>query len=147
MKFFQSMQKTSKVVQSMKFLLTNLRSNLMDSVHNLFNVKHSKEPVKKLKMFQSIKRSWKILHFNGKPSAHPFDRQHVNRTIRDSLTVILHCVYLFHGAKSIKEYINSIYMSTAAISIFLSTLNSIYKSEQVYRFFDKFEDFINASKF
>lgn len=54
---------------------------------------------------------------------------------------------LFCGAKSQREYVNSIYMTAAFIGLLLSHSTTIYKSEQMFRFLDKFENFINARKF
>lgn len=138
----------SKIVLTITQSLLSLRS-LIDSVYALLNGKNVKNlgRVKKMAIFQSIKTGLEELHFSANPSAHPCDRVHFYQTIRFISVVIFQCVHLFYGANSLREYINSIYMTAATIGLFLSHSNTIYKSEQMYRFLDKFENFINARKF
>lgn len=143
---FRSINKL-KIVQSVSQRLSYFRSSLFNLVHNKFNVNHRKAPVKKLKIFQQIKSGLKIVNFSASPLSNPFDRAHFIRTIRSTLSVLFQLIYLIRGAKSAKEYINSTYIITASIALILSLLNTIYKSEQMYQFFDKFENFINTSKY
>lgn len=137
------------IVQSITQSLMNWHSSWIDSVYALLNVKNVNtfDRVKRLEMFQSIKTGLEVLRFSANPSAHPFDRVHFYQTVRSILAVIFQCVYLFYGTKSLREFINAIYMTAASIALFLSFLNTIYNSEQMYRFLDKFEHFINARKF
>lgn len=61
-------------------------------------------------------------------------------------SIITHCIYLFHGSKTPKQYMDAILMTSEPTFIFIAFLSSIYQMENISRFIDMLEKVVEKRK-
>lgn len=98
-----------------------------------------------MKTFRTVKKkmnNWNFLS-NQTPLLNPI---FLRCCITSTLSTSAHIIYLFHEANTDEEYMNSIYMATAAISVFTSYINTSYNVSTFKTFFAKTDKTLHQSK-
>lgn len=100
---------------------------------------------KRLKTFESVIKNFAAIDFNKeKPRFHI--RQCL-RALEGFSGVTMQALYLFYNANTNKEFIDSIYMTSGGILIWVVYVDTILKTEMIYISIDEIEKKVNASKF
>ena len=132
-----------KTVQIIREIFDLLRPNPNET--QPFHRQHSSQTVEPIRIFQKTKEKMTSIHF-GRDKSHPFAKKHVGNTFTASVAVIFHCLFLAYVADGMEEIMDSVYMTTAAISMYISFMNMIFKTAKIFVLLDKLEVFINQSE-
>lgn len=118
-----------------------------------------------MKIFRTFRKNVKAGGFNRDQGA--FSEVQLQTIFKAFISFILQCVYLFHVANTPRQYLDSIFMTTAGeeislLSIELSTntllstfagflivisyISFVFKTTELFDFIDDFEQTINESK-
>lgn len=101
-----------------------------------------------MQIWQTIRKNLEILKFdpNQTGSSTELIRQHQSCFFKSILSLISLIVYLLYVAKTIKEYMDSIFLTTAAITIFVSFTSTVFKTPELYAFLNNAEEAGNKSE-
>lgn len=99
----------------------------------------------KIRTFETVKKSLSLTCFvQGKGRFHIGQKL---RAVEAFLAFIMQILYLLIEADTIKEYMDSIYMTGAAFCTYISYMCTIFKVEVVFNCMDEIENLVNESKF
>lgn len=101
--------------------------------------------INKIKIFETVKKNLALTGFINEKD--PYHTEQCLRALEGFLAVVMQYLYLFFEAVTIKEYIDSIFMSTVGIFIYVAYLNTVSKTEIIFKSIDEMENLINGSKF
>lgn len=101
-----------------------------------------------MKLFQTIQKNLTILKFdpNQPDSFFALIFQHWSCFLKSFLSLTSLIVYLLHDANTVKEYMDSLFLTTAAILIFVSFTSTVFKTPEIYIFFNGAEKAANKSE-
>lgn len=97
-----------------------------------------------MKLFETLQTNWLFLGFS--PNLRPFNRQQLKLLFGGAIVVISLGLYPFYKRLSIREYIDSVYMISGAIVIFIASTSNIVQMAEIFRFVDEFEKAIDMSE-
>lgn len=99
-----------------------------------------------IKLFESIQSNMINLGFIPNQK-NPFNLQHLRGFIIGLLAIILHFVFFVHVANTIKQYMDSIFMTTVGIAILVSFVSSVLKTKEIFDLINGLEEVINKSEY
>lgn len=99
----------------------------------------------KMEIFLTVKKNLASLAFV--PNQRPFYTNQLIHTSYGFLAIILQCLYLFFDAETIKEYMDSIFMTTVGILVYVGYLSMVFKMVTIFIFIDDMEQVVNRRKF
>lgn len=97
-----------------------------------------------MKIFQTTQMYLRYGGFQRDQSA--FNERQWWTILKYSFFMILQYVYLFAVASTPRQYMNSIFMSTAGILIVISYLSIVFKTATIFDYIDDVEHVINGSE-
>lgn len=111
-----------------------------EELHNHINAK--------MKLFQTLRRNLAIVKFdpNQTDSFFGLIRQHCSCFSQSSLSIVSLTLYLVHDANSVKEYMDSMFLTTAAVTIFASFSSTVFKTPELYTLLNNAETVGNDSE-
>lgn len=98
----------------------------------------------KMKIFQSTISFFKFIGVT--PQSCRFNTRNLMNILILVILVVLFCAYLFFEADNLKDYTESIYMSTAFIAGLLSLVFLIWKKEYIFKFINSWEEITEYSE-
>lgn len=101
-----------------------------------------------MKLFLSIKKNFKLLHFkpNSADSVFALVRDHWTDFLESILLIVSLIVYLLCEAKTNNEFIYSAFCITVSLAIFLDIVNTVLKTSALFKFMDDAEAVFTKSK-
>lgn len=97
-----------------------------------------------MKLFQSTQKS---LAFGGFIKNQPaFNRTQLRMMFLSILFLGLQCIYLFHVANTPRQYMDSIFMTTVGILVFIAFVSSIFNTTAIFDLIYQFEETISKSE-
>lgn len=105
----------------------------------------SEMETKKLKIFESVKKMLASIDLNA--NQRPFHRKQLLHIVQGFCAIILQCLYLVYEANTIREYMNSIFMTTVGILVYMGFWSAIFKTTIIYEFIDQYETIVNGSEY
>lgn len=106
---------------------------------------HSKHRIEKLKIFQLLQRNFEFLGFSQ--NLHPFNQRHLILYFEGVMILVSFVLFAFFVANSVKEFMNSFYLITAASITMIAFTSTVLKTPILCHFFDFIEQGVNSSKF
>lgn len=102
----------------------------------------------KLKVIQSVKNDYSILglNFNQSFQTHSFNKQNLKSFFALGLAITSNCVYFFHLAKTIDEFILSIFTTTSIVVVTIVYAVLFWKMKPIHELCDAIETLINESE-
>lgn len=102
----------------------------------------------KMKLFQTLQRNLLLVKFHPNQTNSFFGliRQHSSCFSQSSMSIASLTLYLLHDASSVKEYMDSMFLTMAAITIFVSFSNTVFKTPELYTFLNSIEKAGNNSE-
>lgn len=97
-----------------------------------------------MKIFESAKMSLASMELDA--NKRPFHRKQLLKVMHSFLAIVLECLYIVYDANTAREYINSIFMTTIGIIVFIAYLSTIFKTTTIYNFIDHYETIVNESE-
>lgn len=98
--------------------------------------------MKVLKTFQ-----WSIALMGYSSQQQRFSKKQIRHGFEALLIIFLHCVYPFHVANTIQEYVYSIFMTITTICVFISFVSTANKTVTIFVFIKKIEKIVDEGKF
>lgn len=98
-----------------------------------------------MNIFQTIKPS--LFKLGIGLNQRPFNKNQIKFTLLASLFITLLYIYLFHGDKTYKQYMDAIFMSTEGTFIFIAFLSSIFQMTNISLYIDVVEKTVEKRKF
>lgn len=98
-----------------------------------------------IKIFQSVKKQFTTIAIYADKSS--FHKQQLFHLVTALFANILQCVYLICVAKTTREYMISIYMTTFGIAVYIAYWSAILKSKIIFLMIDDLEATIRESEF
>lgn len=102
-----------------------------------------------MELFQTIRRKIALLGFvpnHYDYPYYPFTRKHLRTHLIFSCDFISFCIFAIHVADSPKEYMDSLYIITAATALLISYLTITIKMAKLFDFFTNIEEGIHERK-
>lgn len=102
----------------------------------------------KMKLFQSTQRKFAALGVtpNQSVQTHPFNGKILTTYFLYLLSCIFFFVYFFHVANNFREYVISIYMTSATVVVTINYTTLICHSLNIFKFIENVEKMIGTSK-
>lgn len=97
-----------------------------------------------MKLFQEIRTYFEQNGFN--PHRKGYNQCHVNGFLISSTAIVLSLVFLKNLAETVKEFTDSLYVVTAIVSMILCYANTIFKTTEIFAYFDQFDENVTTSK-
>lgn len=97
-----------------------------------------------MNFFQSTVEFFEILGVT--PNSRPFNARNLLSIFVFGLTLVLCCVFLVCEAQDVKDYTESIYMSSVFITILLVFLSFIWKKENIFKFITTWKEITESRK-
>lgn len=97
-----------------------------------------------MKTFQAVRQNLVKIHVSA--DQRWSDNQLLFHICECIFAIILQCIYLFCVANTPEELMNSIFMTTAAILVFISYLSILLKIAEIFFFMDTIEKIVNKSE-
>lgn len=110
-----------------------IRTNLLSTFHSI-----------KMKIFQTTLKFFEYLGIDSQ--SRRFNERNLLNISVFGIMVILCCAYLFCEADNLKDYTESIYISSATITALLSFLVFIWRKENIFKFINSWEEVTEKSK-
>lgn len=99
--------------------------------------------VPKLRIFETVKESLAATCFvEGKGRFHTKQKQ---RAVEALLGFIMHVLYLHTEADTVKEYMDSIYITGVAFATIVGYMCTIFKSELIFICMDEIENVVSLA--
>lgn len=99
----------------------------------------------RLKVFETVKTNLESVGFIREKGR--FHTEQWLHTAQGFLANILLCLYLLFDADTVKEYMDSIFMSACGILVYVAYLNMVLNTEIFFNNIDEIENLANESKF
>lgn len=109
-----------------------------------FNLKKLHANRIKMKLFQLLQKNFEFLGFSQ--NLHPFNQRQLILYFEGVLILVSFVLFMFFIANSVKEFMNSFYLITAAIITIISFTSTVLKAPILFHFFDFIEQSVNSSK-
>lgn len=104
-------------------------------IRQIFLQKKMETPSIKMKLFETIKLNLaKCLYFPNQTNL--FNKKRLVVILMAFMAVVSFNLFLFCKANSVIEYVRSAYMSVTLLGIFISFLNTIFKTEIIFALID-----------
>lgn len=98
-----------------------------------------------MNIFVTVKKNFASIGFiQGKGR---FDLERWLRIFEGFLAIIMQCLYLVFDADTDEEYMDSMFMTTVGIFIYVCFLSVVLKTEMIFITIDEIQQFVNESKF
>lgn len=97
-----------------------------------------------MKVFQRVQIN--LASLGHGPSQNPFNGRQLWIFVKVFLYLFLLCAYLVREPKTPKEYMNSIFITTAAFLVTMARLSTLFMNDTIFDFIDRIEKTINGSK-
>lgn len=97
-----------------------------------------------MKVFQAVQTNFISLGFN--PKLVPFNRIFVRNISIAAFGTTLLWIFLVYEADNSQEYIESTYFIAACVGIGFAAMHTIFHTNKLFSFFDRFEKLVNQSK-
>lgn len=102
--------------------------------------------IKKMKILQTVKKCLALEGYCANRGA--FNRLQLWIGFKCIVGLFFQTSYLFFGLpKTPKEYMDSIFMSMVGITVFISFVSTVFKTEKIFEFMEKIEEIVNAREF
>lgn len=98
----------------------------------------------KMKIFQQVKAN--LASLGHRPNQSPFNKKQLWIFVKVLLYLILLCAYLVREPSTPKEYMNSIFITTAAFLVSIARLSTLFLNETIFDFIGMTEETINGSQ-
>lgn len=98
-----------------------------------------------MKIFESAKQMLVLIDLDA--NQRPFHRNQLLHIVQGFLAIILQCLYLVYEANTVREYMNSIFMTSTGILVYIAYWNAIFKATLIYEFIDYYETIVNGSEY
>lgn len=99
-----------------------------------------------MKTFQTVQKCLALEGYSANGSA--FNRLQLWVGFKCTLALFAQCAYLFlRLPKTPKEYMDSIFMTTVGILVFISFVSTVFKTAKIFELINKIEMAINESEF
>lgn len=99
---------------------------------------------KRLKIYQTVRKHFTSIQFSE--GRRWFHSQLLFEQLKCILAIVLQCIYFFYKANAPEEFMNSIFMTTVCILVFISFVSTARKMEMIFSFMDQDEIVINKRK-
>lgn len=99
-----------------------------------------------MKVFQTVQKYLAYLGFNQNDQNALNSRQFFT-ALNMIAMFILSLLYLFVVANTPREYLDSIYMTSAGLGLMTSYFSIVYKARELFDYFDDGEQLINNSEY
>lgn len=96
-----------------------------------------------MKVVKTVRWSLELMGYSANEKA--FSRIQLRHGLEDLLIISTNCVYLFHVAETTQEYINSTFMTSVGICVFISYVSTVSKTETIFVMIEKVEEICNES--
>lgn len=93
-----------------------------------------------MEIFRKIKKSLAELGLGL--IQHPFNEVQMKFILKAILLDTLLCIYLFHGDKTYKQYMDSIFMTSEGTLIFIAYLSSIFQMANLSLYINMLEEIV-----
>lgn len=109
---------------------------------------NSQSNLPKLKVFQSIQKNFALMGISPKlvAQSYPFNVRIFAYFLSVMSGITLTCVYIFTDAKTVSEYMQTIYVASAGIFDVFTLLILILKVDQLFEFINRLDNVVNMSK-
>lgn len=97
-----------------------------------------------MKIFQTTKLNLASMDLDANQSL--FHKMQLLHILQGFLAIVLQCIYLIYVASTIREYMNSIFMTAFGILAYIVYWSMIFQTKTIFEFMDEFEKAINKSK-
>lgn len=98
-----------------------------------------------MKTFETVQKNFANIGFMRDKGR--FHMEQWLRTFEGFLAIIMQCLYLPFDAVTIKEYMDSIFITSAGVLIYLAFLNAVLNTKMIFLSIDKIENLVNKSEF
>lgn len=98
-----------------------------------------------MEIFRKINKS--LFELGLGPNQRRFNEIQIKFILQAQLFIILLSIYLFHGDKTYKQYMDAIYMTTEGMLTFIAFLSSIFQMENISLYIDMLEKTIEKREF
>ena len=96
-----------------------------------------------MKIFQLVQKNLTSFGFNAD---NPINGKLLGEFLQFIIFTIFECVYICRVAETPEEYMDSILMVTVVISICISFISTVQKTETIFIFIEEVENGINESE-
>lgn len=103
------------------------------------------EPMKKMKIFQIVQNDLASIGYRANES--PLNNDILSYGFKNISFTICGLVYLCRIAETPEEFMDSIFVITVGILVFISFVSTVQKMATIFIFIDETEKFINGSEF
>lgn len=137
------MCKDFKIQSQYVVIQTREKTNIFHQLAMAIEVK------KKLKIFQLIKRNFAILGIssNSLNKKYLLNKNVLTASLFYGLNFTLNAIFLFCKANNFQEYTDSIYVTTAVLTIFVCYVITIFKVTNIFEFIEHCETIVDESEF
>lgn len=97
-----------------------------------------------MKLFQTIRENIRLLGINQNDR---FSGKILKASFLYGFNSILNCAFLFHKARTFREYTDDIYMTSATIVITISFITVIVKMSRLFKFINRCERIAEKSTY
>lgn len=98
-----------------------------------------------MRVFQRVQID--LASLGHRPNQNPFNKRQIWIFFKVFLYLFLLCAYLFREPKTPKEYMNSIFITTAAFLVTTARLSTLFINDIIFDYIDRIEKTIDGSKF
>lgn len=133
----------SKIIQSIREIWDFFYSNPNQTI-SLDGI-HLRQTIEPIKIFQNLKNQMDVLRF-GRTRSHPFAKKHFIGVFISNIAIIQTFLFLVFEADEFEVMLESIYITTVGISIYLSFINMLFNTPKLFMFLDKMDEFVNRSE-
>lgn len=94
----------------------------------------------RMEIFRKINRSLSELGLG--PNQHPFNEVQIKFILKAILLDTLLCIHLFHGDKTYKQYMDSIFMTSEGTLFFIAFLSSIFQMANLSLYINMLDEIV-----
>lgn len=95
-------------------------------------------------MFQVIQKNLAFIGYDR--TQRPFNKRQIEIGVKMVLCICLYCIHLVRVAKTPREYMESIFETSATVSIFISFISTVSNMDIIFTLIEKGEALMAESK-